>query len=329
MKTINGFLGILVAMTLLSSCKKDDDASTPLLPSAQSYENLKASADKLISTTKSFNAEDGISFTSPKGVLLTLPPNSLKLPDGTLATGSTTLEYKEIFTRGAMLTNNRTTMGKLADGSKALLKSGGEFYLNATQGTKQLTLSGTAQLQIPIVSPAVGDPTMVLWQGEVDGNDNIAWNEIKTDGTAGNGGRVGLEGKGNTQQYVAAFSSFGWTNVDRFYSDPRPKTTLLVAVPTGYDNQNCAVYLSYDGEGNNALANLDTYITASKMFSEHYGQVPVGLQMHVIFATEESGQWRYAIKGVTVAANDTYTFTLAETSLGSLATVEAAINALP
>ena len=332
MKSRFGILGLLFTMLLsMSSCDKEDDPAQPVEPTpptSDAYKNLKAEADKLISSTKTFNAEEGLSFTSPKGVILNLPANALKLPDGSLATGEVTLEYKEIFTRGAMLTNNRTTMGVLPEGGKALLKSGGEFFINAKQGTQELTLGGTANLQVPVGLTGVGDPEMTLWEGVLDDNDNLAWNEINPDAGT-NGGRVVLEGKGDTQTYYTAFSSFGWTNVDKFYSDPRDKTTLQVAVPAGYDNQNCAVYLSYDGEGNNALANLDTYSSTTKLFSEHYGQIPVGLEMHIIFATEEAGQWRYAIKAVTVAANDTYTFTLAETSLGTLAQVEAAINALP
>lgn len=125
-----------------------------------------------------------------------------------------------------------------------------------------------------------------------------------------------------------SFGSFGWTNVDKFYSDPRPRTTILAAVPTGYDNTNCAIYLSYDGEGQNALAKLDTYNSTTLQFSEHYGQIPIGLACHVIFATEDNGNWRYAIKAVTVAAGDVYTFTLAETTVGTEAQLVAAINAI-
>lgn len=332
MKSKHGIFGLLFSLVLLTSaCDSKDEPIPPVEPApptTEAFDKLRVEADKLITTVKTFNAEDGISFTSSNGVKLNLSPNLLKLPDGSVATGEVTLEYKEIFTKGAMLTNNKPTMGVLPAGGKALLISGGEFFIDAKQGDVKLTLNGMANLQIPVGLTGVGDPEMTLWEGVIDDNDNLAWNEVKADAGT-NGGRVVLEGKGDTQTYYTAFSSFGWTNVDKFYSDPRDKTTLQVAVPTGYDNQNCAVYLSYDGEGDNALANLDTYTSSTKLFSEHYGQIPVGLEMHIIFATEEDGQWRYAIKGVTVAANDLYTFTLAETSLGTLAQVEAAINALP
>jgi hypothetical protein len=66
-----------------------------------------------------------------------------------------------------------------------------------------------------------------------------------------------------------------------------------VGAPEGYDNTNSAIYLSYDGEGTNALAKLDTFTAG--LFSEHYGQ-PLGLACHIIFVTEENGQWKYAIR---------------------------------
>jgi hypothetical protein len=168
------------------------------------------------------------------------------------------------------------------------------------------------------------DNTMTLWAGAIDEQGELAWREVKEGGDGANG-KGGVQGEGTN--YYVTFGNFGWTNVDRFYSDPRPKTTILADVPDGYDNNNSAVYLSYDGEGTNALAKLDTY-TAAGLFSEHYGQIPIGLACHVIFVTEDNGQWRYAIKGVTVAANDVYTFTLAETTTGTEAQLVAAINAI-
>ena len=165
---------------------------------------------------------------------------------------------------------------------------------------------------------------MLLWTGNLEDPENLVWRNA-ADAAGANGGKGGVQGEGNN--YYVSFGNFGWTNVDKFYSDPRPKTTILADAPEGYDNTNSAIYLSYDGEGQNALAKLDTY-TAAGLFSEHYGQIPIGLACHIIFATEDNGQWRYAIKAVTVAANDVYTFTLAETTVGTEAQLIAAINAI-
>lgn len=325
------FAFVLLFLFILSSCNNDDNDLNPDVdnqitpPTAQEYAELKNEANELITENHTFNAEDGLTFTSSQGVDFTLPSNSLTL-NGVVVTGSVELEYKEIFERGLMLATNRPTMGRRPNGDKSLLISGGEFYINVTQNGQQLELNSDMSLIIPASLTGGPDQEMTLWDGVVDENDNLTWEQNEP---AAGGGRLFQEGEQNNISYYAFFSDFGWTNVDRFYNDPRPKTTILVDVPDGFDNQNSAVYLSYDGEGNSALANLDTYNASAELFSEHYGQIPIGLEMHIIFASEHNGQWRYAIKGVTVAENDVYTFTLAETTLGSLQDMTNAINALP
>lgn len=223
-----------------------------------------------------------------------------------------------------MLISNKPTMGVMPDGKKNLLISGGEFFIKATQGGVELKTSCYMNLVVPTALTNGLDNAMTLWDGVIDERGELAWEQPKPNAD-GTGGKGGVQGEG--ANYYVTFGKFGWTNVDRFYSDPRPKTTLLVKAPEGYNNENSAVYLSYDGEGTNALAKLDTY-TSAGLFSEHYGQIPIGLKCHVIFATEANGQWRYAIKAVTVAANDVYTFTLAETTVGTEAQLVAAINAI-
>jgi hypothetical protein len=103
-------------------------------------------------------------------------------------------------------------------------------------------------------------------------------------------------------------NQFGWTNIDRWYSDPRPKTTLFVDVPEGYDNTNCSVYLSYDGEPT-ALASFDRYDSTTALFTEHYGQIPIGLEVHFIMVSVINDQWYYAIRPATIGANHVETFT--------------------
>jgi hypothetical protein len=73
-------------------------------------------------------------------------------------------------------------------------------------------------------------------------------------------------------------------------------------VPEGYDNTHCAVYLSYDGEPT-ALASFDVYNDGTDLFTEHYGLIPIGLQVHFIFVSVVDGQWNYAIQSATITAN--------------------------
>jgi hypothetical protein len=308
-------LGILVA-----SCSKNDDGDSPdYVPSASAFAALREGA--LDTQTFTFNAEDGATtFTTANGVQFTINGNCLT-QNGNPITGQVVVEYAELFNPGTMLVTNKPTMGRMPNGDMSLLISGGEFYINATKNGQQLAISCPMQVIIPANLTGGADTGMSLWDGTIDEDGNLEWDE--QDRANGENG-VFVEGP----NYYAYFSNFGWTNVDRFYSDPRPKTTILAEAPTGYNFENSAIYLHYDGEGS-SLAKLDTFNPTTNQFSEHYGQIPVGLECHVIFVTEDNGQWRYAIKSVTIAANDVYVFTLAETTVGTEAQLIAAINALP
>lgn len=326
MKTNLKNIGLLALATIIFASCTNNDNSTPTPPTAAAFKGIKENGLK--KNTQNFTGTAGtgvITLTSAKGVIIKLDGNALT-KNGNPVTGAIDITFVELFDKGNMLISNKPTMGVMPDGKKSLLKSGGEFFIKASQGGVDLVSTGVIQLQVPVNLTGTMDTAMTFWAGDTTDADNLAW--VRPGGAVGTGGgKDGAVGF-NQNSYSVTFGNFGWTNVDRFYSDPRPKTTILASVPAGYNNTNSAVYLSYDGEGQNALAKLDTYNPTTLQFSEHYGQIPVGLQMHVIFATEDNGNWRYAIKAVTVAAGDVYTFTLAETTVGTEAQLVAAINAI-
>lgn len=329
MKTTFRKTGILfLAAFALTSCEKNDDRDPiDVVPTASEFNALRQEAMDRITQHFTLTAEDGQAiFTSDKGVLITIDGNCLTL-DGNPVIGEVTIEYAEVFDPGTMLVTNKTTMGALPGGGMGLIISGGEFYINATQDGQQLDMGCNLNLKIPAHLTGGIDNDMTLWTGIIDEDGNLEWKQRENNPGTGDAGVFG-EGQGEAAAYYAFFNAFEWTNVDRFYFDPRPKTTILADVPDGYTFGNSSVYLHYDGEGS-SLAKLDTYDNVNELFTEHYGQIPIGLECHIIFATEQDGQWRYAIKGVTVQADDVYTFTLEETTLGSEEDLVDAINALP
>jgi hypothetical protein len=322
MKTTFKTIGLsLLLMISFASCDNSDgDDLKPIPPTKAAFKSINEKGVKRNTQNFTMTAGNGVvTLTSAKGVKLFINGDCLT-KNGNPVTGQVNIEYIELFDKGNMLVTNKPTMGIMPDGKKNLLISGGEFFIKATQGGVELQTSCSLNMIVPTALTDGYDNLMTLWTGVIDEDGELAWKDAR-----GADGKGGVQGEGNN--YYVTFGNFGWTNVDRFYSDPRPKTTILVDVPEGYDNNNSAVYLSYDGEGNNALAKLDTY-TAQGLFSEHYGQIPVGLACHIIFATEDNGNWRYAIKEVTTTANAVYTFTLAETTVGTEAQLVAAINAI-
>jgi len=325
MKNLKNTLGTLLMTALvLASCTKNDGIDVPVRPSAQEFTMIKQLTLDGKKQEFQFNAEDGVTtLTSEKGVTIIIDGSCLTL-NGSAVTGTVDLEYVELFDKGDMLTTNKPTMGMMPNGDKAMLISGGEFLVEVSQNGAALETNCDFQLIIPASLTGAEDNNMILWKGIIDGDDNLAWEEVEDNGGA-NGNR-GVFAEGGA--YYTFAGEFGWTNVDRFYNDPRPKTTILIDVPEGYDNENSAVYLSYDGEGP-ALAQMDTYDSVTGFFSEHYGQIPIGLECHVIFISEENDNFKYAIKGITIVENDVINITDDEIAIATEAQLTQLMNDLP
>ena len=328
MKHLKTILGTFFITTLFfTSCDPQDDnddfdSQNNIIPAtAQEFKNIRTNALANHTQNFQFDSSDGnITLTSANGVQININGNCLTL-NGNSVTGQVDLEYVELFDKGSMLTTHKPTMGELPNGDKSVLISGGEFFIEATQNGIPLTTNCGLQLVIPASLTGGADPLMSLWEGQIDAEDNLTWDEVDN---PAQGADVFVEGT----EYYGILQGFGWSNVDRFYSDSRPKTQLLVQAPNGYDFSNSAIYLSYDGE-DSGLAALDTFDDTLQLFSEHYGQIPIGLECHVIFVTEDNGVWRYAIKPVTIVDNGTIVFTLSETTTGTEAALTALINGLP
>lgn len=316
---------ISVLTLLLYSCSSSDNSE---MPNASSYSSIKQKALNSLTQHFEFNTADQYgTFISEKGVTINIIAAGLTL-NGNPVVGQIDIEYIEIFDGGTMAATGKHTMGLLSDGNHSVLLSGGEFYINASKNGQQLELEGGLTLQIPttLTDAVGGNPDMTLWN--LTENDSVWIPNVDIDISGANGVFLEQQQNGGTGVYYAYFNHFGWTNVDCFYEDPREKTTILASVPIGYDNQNSTIYLHYDGKGN-ALALLDTYDSQTGLFSEHYGQIPIGLECHVIFVSESNGQYRYAIKQATITAGAVYNFALSETIVGSQAQMIAAIDALP
>lgn len=319
------FTLVLVTLALLTltltGCSKNDNDSTETItpPSAQQFAGVRAQSLENITQHFEFNADEGnITLTTTNGVQISMTANCLS-KNGSDVSGTVALEYVEIFQKGNMITTNKPTMGIMQNGDKAMLVTGGEFFFEATQNGVPLDINCPILIIVPTSLTGGEDPEMIMWNGIIDTDGDLAWDEEEQrDGKAG----VFIE-EGN---YYAFVQKFGWTNIDRFYSDPRPKTTIQVQPPTGYDYNNSAVYLSYDGESA-ALAQLDTFNDG--LFSEHYGQIPLGLEGHLLFVTEDNGLWRYKIKAITIAENQVTSFTIEETTTATEAELISIINSLP
>ena len=216
--------------------------------------------------TQEFSARRGLD-TTHRGTRSTLfQPNSFLKSDGTLATGEVDVSLQNCSTNSMLV--SMPSNGLKDNGDIALLVSGGEHYVDASQNGEAFKMYGQFQLTAPTEN--TGGPDMDMQMFRMDGEAD-AWVAEDEEADRKN---FGIAGDGPDSEYWTLQSQFGWTNIDRWYSDPRPKTTIHVSVPDGWDDNNATVYLSYDGE-DTALARMDVYDASTGLFSEHYGLIPM------------------------------------------------------
>lgn len=328
-----------IAASLLCACSGEESIS-----SAEKTNNLRKGVQAEIDglQQKALNnltqhyrlyPEQGItSVTTKSGVVISINPKTFTVK-GEGVRGAINVEFVEIYRRSQMATANKTTQGvadpeNQTDETEGVdlwpLVSGGEFYVNmTTENGEQIDNGAEYSLTVPSAPTGGTDPGMLAWNGTEDADGNVTW-EKKTDV---NGDPIPVT-NGEQGGYELNLDNFGWANCDRFASYPGPKTTILVDVPPTYDDTNCIVYLATEGE-ENLLARLDHYDAGTELFSEHYGQVPVGLDGYIIFVAGTTAGWSYEIIPVTFTPGLIVNVDPTVMQTGSQADVENAIDALP
>jgi len=351
-KTLGQIATVAVLLFSLSSCQKDpvdDGGDTLSPPSSAAYADLKKLADELVNVQ--FNVEDGLEYTTPKGTVITFGENSLVDENDDDVTGEVELTFVEMYDRGTMVATDNALMGYLEIGSipgelhAQPLVTGGQFFVEVKQGSKTLKAKPGHPYKLVVDARHTGgiDNEMTMWRliavnmagDPIPGiditvnqccppsNGRIVWDEV--DGADRETTWMGADVQLST--YNVFSTEFGWTNIDRFYSDEREKTQIKVFVPNGYDHTNTDVYVAYEDEPG-VLAKLDAFDTADKFFSEHYGYLPIGLKVHLIFTSESNGTIVYAIKTVTITANGTFTFYMTDLQTTTKNNLISMINAL-
>jgi hypothetical protein len=331
-----------VAALVLTACSSEDSAtkaantnsntnSNAKLIVKNGFSKLQNTAMNNLTKTYTFDSKkESVSIQTSSGVVINVIPNQLTV-NGAPVTGTVTVKFAAIFKRGDMVTANKTTLG-VPEGSYNPeselwpLFTGGQVFVTMTNSQGQNVDEGSPYtLIVPVSateSPAGADD-MVLWQADENDEGEVNWEEDTNDET-GESTEVPKEG----DKYIVEMLSFGWCNIDKLDQIPGERTKMFVDVPDGYDNNNAAVYLSYQGFIN-LLVELDSFDTSTGYFGNSHNNTPVGMQCNIIFVSEQGGQWLYAVKPVTITPNGLVTINASDIATASTPALIALLNSLP
>lgn len=343
MKQIKLYSGLLLSLSLVfASCSSSSDDSgnpptggddnpptgiTP--PTAQAFKDLRDAALDGFTQTSNHNVtfSNGITFTSPESqTKFILSAGLLAHQSNAGFQGEAELEFVELYDKADMLITGFDTMGKNENGSLEMLTSGGVFSVkisNKENGDPLKIITGgggqlTAGYRVEVPQALTGGlkTDMGLWFGKYE-SGSLIWEKQESAGS------INTTSSHYWMQEVKQ-GNFGWSSIGKFYTAAGQKTTFEANVPTGYNAENSAVYLSFAGE-NSGLARLSAF--ENKTFSQPL--IPVGKSCQVIFLSEYQGKWVYAIKSATIAANGSVTFETSDLKTADQAELVTKINELP
>ncbi len=318
---------ILLSFLSLTSCKSDKNDESNNEPDGIALNERFANNRRTAVQTFQIDAATGGTITGEQGTKVIIPANAIGL-NGAAVSGNIDVELIEVYDKASMVLQNMSTKGRKPNDDEEALKSAGEFFVNAKQNGQQLEVLTNITVQSRGLDPQNSELMNIFRAGD-NLEDTDLWQEADENQDGINDVAQRGEGPGPNGTFVLYsvfdMSSFGWTNLDIWYNFPGQLTDLFVDVPNGYNGDNCAVYLSYDDEP--GLARMDIYDTQLEMFTEHFGRIPVGKEVHFIFISEVGGQIYYAIQAATIQQDHTEEITnLQPISQADLTTL---INNLP
>jgi len=205
-----------------------------------------------------------------------------------------------------------------ANGDLEMLVTGGAFRTIFTKDEQRLEANFNFNLQVPTSLIGGMDENMVIWDGDFDEQDNLVWRQVPPETETG---WIQM----NQDVYSVFGNNLTHINIDRFWGDTSPKSNVAVSVPTGYDNSNSGVFVSFDEILGILWTGYDANDTNFKT-----GSIPIGATCNIVFVSESEEKWVYAIKPYTIAENDTVEILASDLNIAnSEAEMVEKIDALP
>lgn len=331
MKTINKILLAIIGIVLINACDEPVDDSPTLTPDGGAL--LEKIKNHRVAKTQNFSVlltSAGATIEGEEGTVVNFKYNSVEDGVGNSMMGETIdVEMIEIYSKSDMLLLNKSTMGVLPlGGNHATLISGGEVYLKAYKDGEELYVTDNSIIvKYPVDNMGGYDSEMSLFEDFCCDNDcDGVFACPDDDWEQADSAVLILDNAAGIGYYSGVVDNFGWTNVDKFATYAAPKTLLKARAPEEFNATNCAVYISFDGEPN-ALGSLDEFLTDEGVFSEHYGQIPVGLDVHLIAISMVDDAYYYSITSATIVEDAV--IALEELTETTEADLVSAINSLP
>ena len=303
-----------------SSCTKDDDnknnpATTDNYASVSNF--IAANSSPMQTCT--LDCSVGGTFTTPNGTIVSIPASAFITQNGSLATGTVTIKFKDVYRKSDMLFNGVST--NLYGGGP--MKSAGMFYIKAMQGTQALNLRWGNKITIkqPFNGLAMDNQMKPFILQKVDSLNG--WVAPQPDS-------IGYPSDSlywNASSYIFSLYQFNspidsgtWSNSDNPSFFSAYSQTILALHP----NFSCSDYspelfLLFSGVNSMVHVYWDG-------INFSYNFAPLGLKCTAVAIGTKGGKLYSSFTPITISNNMTVNFTLTETTTADFKTQLNALN---
>lgn len=322
---IKAFVYALAVTIIVSGCSKNDnpaqtEPSTNTDSDIAAMQNFMAKHDSSTHIFE-FNAEDGFSFKTRYGNLVSIPPHIFKKRNMNNVTGKIKFTFKEVCTPSDMIYADKTTFSNGFD----ILESFGMFQAIAVQGIDTLVIDNNRETGINIATtfptlPPEGD--IPLWDGDTIVSINYNGYNERNEHVSGsyfwskpgviwmsNGRNID---RGADSAYFTLFALNLWLNCDIFSNFPGQRTTLLCYMgdkfndSTGTFSSGIDPSLLYFKPDNiNGMIKLHVKITNApesyKGLMSEQGVIPIGVSGKLLAMSHKGGKLYAELKSITIA----------------------------
>ncbi len=316
-KKIKIGIALLIAVFAVKSCKKDkitllknNNVITP--SNYASFAQFRKSF-KPLTQSFSINATNGGFIRGDRGYTFRIKPNSLRLQNGSLASGNVSIKLTEVTNVHEMLAT-----GAFTQANNGILGSAAMFNLTISQNGAPITIDP----QLPIAAEVMTDPSADLSNIQVfsgsESSDNFSSDSISNDTTikwdlrdsvpSSGGNNINydslrqvydsIQKEYNTRRCIKFDLYFtSWCNLDAYFNDPNG-AKIRVKYDNVTEDLDTRVFMYLKQGYLNGFYEL-TYEGFSKEFTSTYYNLPVGWNIKIILVTNtKDKQIKYQVKDI-------------------------------
>ncbi len=320
MKTKKFFNLALASVLLLAACKDDRDKNLQISQISQdNYSSIGSFYSKNGTQLQTYTVSgtSGGSFTSPKGTIVTIPPNAFVDKNNNPVTGTVTINFKDIYKKSDMLFSNMPT-NSLWGGP---IKSGGEFFIKAKVENDAVQIANGKKIKInqPFQQGSSIDNEMKAMLLMPQQGDTLGgWFESPSDSL-----EITLSGYiFSLYQFTSPIDSGSWCNSDNaLYFSAYPQTTLTLNPLDNINDYHTDVFLMFG----NVNSMVHVYYSSYGSNFPYYN-APAGLQCTVVAIGVKNEKLYSSFTPITITNNLTLNFSLTETTTDAFKNQLEALN---